>query len=145
MNNTVATQVADALAFDLRALAAVCEELLALAKCEHQALSGPGRLQSSGSSEKRKELLPGIESLVKKLREHRTLWQRIPPAQREHFTEQKRLFQNIQGLMMKIMSLDRENQQAMLTRGLVPVQNLPPVAAQKPHFVADLYRKNSVS
>lgn len=143
MNDTFAARTAEALAFDLRAFAALCEELLALAKSEHQALSGAAQYQSPGFSQKRKELLPDLESLSKKFRSHRTSWLRIPPAQREHFTELKRLFQTIQGLLTKIMSLDRENQQGMLTRGLVPVQNLPPAAAQKPHFVADLYRRNS--
>jgi hypothetical protein len=54
------------------------------------------------------------------------------------------LFQNIQSLLMKVLVLDRENQQAMLRRGLVPARHLPAVAVQKPHYVASLYQRNAI-
>ncbi len=157
MNDAFAPRVADSLFADLQAFARVCEQLLSLARNEHLALAGRGGLDGKplphgrGSvagntavfDEKRKELLPDIESLVKKFRRHRMAWQQISEARRQEFTELRQLFQNIQGLVMKILALDRENQQAMLKRGLVPVKNLPAAAAQQPHFVADLYRRNS--
>jgi len=37
--------------------------------------------------------------------------------------------------------LDRENEQALLRRSLVPARQLPSVNRQRPHFVADLYRR----
>jgi hypothetical protein len=46
---------------------------------------------------------------------------------------------------MKFFILDRENQQAMLRRGLVPVRHLPPAAAQRPHFVAGLYQRHAIA
>jgi hypothetical protein len=46
---------------------------------------------------------------------------------------------------MKILLLDRENQQAMLRRGLVPARHLPPPAAQRPHFVAGLYQRHAAA
>jgi hypothetical protein len=30
-----------------------------------------------------------------------------------------------------------------LRRGLVPVRHIPPPASQKPHFVANMYQRNS--
>ena len=42
---------------------------------------------------------------------------------------------------MKIVLLDRENEQALLRRGLVPTTQLPSVNRQRPHFVAELYRR----
>jgi len=42
---------------------------------------------------------------------------------------------------MKIVLLDRENEQALLRRGLVPPTQLPSVNRQRPHFVAELYRR----
>ena len=143
MNDLHAPRVAEALMVDLQAFAGVCEELLSLARNEHLALTRQGDSQAPVFYEKRKDLLPDLESLVKKFRVHRMAWQQISGQGREQFTELKQLFQNIQGLVMKILSLDRENQQAMLKHGLVPVQNLPPAGAQRPHFVADLYRRNS--
>jgi hypothetical protein len=128
---------------DLSAFACVCEEVLSLARREHQALSGPGAYEHNEFDQRRGELLPDIESLVRKFRAHRAAWRQLPQGQRDRFEELKRLFQNIQNLLMRVMVLDRENQQAMLKRGLVPVQHIPAAAAREPHYVADLYRKNS--
>jgi hypothetical protein len=143
MNNTFVNQIAIALTSDLQAFAAVCEEVLSLATREHQSLSGHGEYRSTEFYEKRKTLLPNIELLLQRFRNHRMTWQQISQAQREQFEELKQLFQDIQGLLMRVIQLDRENQQAMLKRGLVPVKHLPAAAGQRPHFVANLYQRNS--
>lgn len=145
MNTSLANQVANALTCDLRTFAGVCEELLVLARNEHQALAGHAEYQPFEFYQRRKTLLPDIESLLKKFRGHRMAWQQISQVQREYFKDLKLLFQTIQGLLMRIIQLDRENQQAMLKRGLVPVKDLPVAAAQRPHYVADLYRRNSAT
>ena len=44
---------------------------------------------------------------------------------------------------MKIILLDRENEQGLLRRGLVPARELPSVNQQRPNFVADLYRRQA--
>jgi hypothetical protein len=138
------TGIAETLISDLRAFAGICEEILSLARREHQALSGHADYEPSEFNQKRKTLLPDIESLVRKFRNHRMAWQQIPASQREHLTELQSLFQNIQGLMTRVILLDRENQQAMLKRGVVPVKHLPSTAVQQPHYVANLYRRNSM-
>lgn len=143
MKDSLVTGVANALFADLRAFAKVCEDLLSLATREHQALAGAGDYQHLEFCEKRKALLPEIEELLRKFRNQRMAWQQISKAERERFTEVKTLFQSIQGLLMRILLLDRENQQAMLKRGLVPVKHLPGTPPRQPHYVADLYRRNS--
>jgi hypothetical protein len=143
MKNSLIIEIAGTLISDLRAFAGICEEILSLARREHQALSGHGVYEPSEFHQKRNLLLPDIESLVQKFRNHRMTWQQIPAAQREHLVELKSLFQSIQGLMTRVILLDRENQQAMLRRGLVPVKHLPSTTVQQPHYVADLYRRNS--
>lgn len=144
MKNTLINGVAQALIADLQAFAVVCEEIMTLTRHEHQALAGHGDYQSSEFYQERKRLLPDIELLLRKFRNHRTAWQQVPQSEREQFAELKALFQNIQGLLLRVMQLDKENQQAMLKHGLVPVKHLPSTAAQQPHYVADLYRRNSV-
>jgi hypothetical protein len=144
MKDALVNEVADELIHDLRAFAGVCEDILSLAAREHQALSGEGDYLPREYYEERKTILPDVEALLKKFRSHRALWQQVPPYQREQFTEMKSLFQSIQGLVSRVMQLDRENQQAMLKRGVVPVKHLPGTTRQQPHFVADLYRRNSV-
>jgi hypothetical protein len=143
MKNSLITEIADTLVSDLRAFAGICEEVLSLARREYQALSGHLAYEPSEFHQKHATLLPDIESLVRKFRNHRMAWQQIPASQREHLAELKSLFQNIQGLMTRVILLDRENQQAMLKRGLVPVKHLPSTTVQPPHYVADLYRRNS--
>lgn len=146
MNDSLASQVAAALTADLQAFARVCEDVLALARREHQALSAAAAYEHREFHQRRGELLPDIESLVRKFRDHRAAWRQLPQSQRDAFEELKRLFQTIQNLLMRVMVLDRENQQAMLKRGLVPVQHIPEAAAaRQPNYVADLYRKNSLA
>jgi hypothetical protein len=38
--------------------------------------------------------------------------------------------------------LDRENEQLLLRRGLIPPKHLPPVQRQRPHYVAGLYQRH---
>jgi hypothetical protein len=46
---------------------------------------------------------------------------------------------------MKIILLDRENEQSLLRRGMVPARELPSVNRQRPHFVADMYRRQATA
>jgi hypothetical protein len=145
MKDSFSHQAANALSSDLQQFTGVCEDALSLAKHEHQVLAGPANFEYSEFTEKRKSLLEEIEALLPKFRRHRAVWQQVSQAQRDQFPDLKRHFQNIQGLLMRVMLLDRENQQTMLKRGLVPIKHLPAAATQRPHYVADLYRKNSQS
>ena len=53
------------------------------------------------------------------------VWQQVPRPSANSVEEIKPLFQSIQNLLMKVLLLDRENQQIMLRRGLVPASHLP--------------------
>ncbi len=77
------------------------------------------------------------------LRVHRAAWQQLRPEVRAQHQELTALLRSNQALVMKIIVLDRENEQALLRRGLVPPRHLPPAQRQRPHFVADLYRRNT--
>jgi hypothetical protein len=143
MRPTLIIETAQALNRDLKVFAVLCEDILALATREHQALAGHGEYRHFEFSQQRKTLLPDIESLLKKFKNHRATWQQVPLVERERFQDLKALFQSIHALLMRVLLLDRENQQAMLKRGLVPVKHLPGAAVHRPHYVADMYRKNS--
>jgi hypothetical protein len=145
MKNSAADKFTDALILDLRIYLALCEEILSLAGWEHQALSGQNDYQPLEFYQKRKNLLPNLESLLLKLRDRRMAWQRIPTSECERGQELKSLFQNIQSLLMKVLLLDQENQLALLRRGLVPAGHLPNAARQQPHYVANLYRRHAVA
>ena len=72
---------------------------------------------------------------------NRLKWQQLAPEERSRHGDIARLLRQNQDLTMKIIVLDRENEQHLLRRGLVPARELPSVNRQRPHFVADLYRR----
>src|ERR1043166_3706880 len=131
------------LAGDLRAYQSLCEEALALTARENQALNGTGEYQPFEFFQMRKNLLPRLENSLIQLRRWRQTWQQVSPADRAGCLEVKTLFQAVQGLLMKIFLLDRENQQALLRRGLVPTKHLASVSVQPANYVASVYQRHS--
>jgi hypothetical protein len=127
---------------DLRAYQAVCDEALTLTTRENQALSTSGEYQPFEFYQLRTGLLPRLETALVQLRKWREIWLRVPAAERAGCSEVKVLFQSVQSLLMKLLLLDRENQQALLRRGLVPPRHLATAAIQKPNFVANVYKRH---
>jgi len=93
----------------------------------------------------RTSLLPRLESALVLLRNWREIWLRVCPTERACCSEAKELFQSVQRLLMKLLLLDRENQQALLQRGLVPPCHLATAAVQQPNFVANVYKRHTPS
>jgi hypothetical protein len=142
MNPTITPEFTTGLTFDLRSFVALCENVLALATRENRALVASQDYQPGEFHQQRQQLLPKLETTLSLLKQRRLIGQQNSPAG-GHTDEIKSLFQTIQSLVMKILFLDRENQQALLRLGLVPPKHLPPVAAQQPNFVAGLYQRHS--
>jgi hypothetical protein len=106
-------------------------------------LTSPEAYQPKEFNEKRNDLLPRMDAVMAQLRHRRIFWQQISPSERERCEQVKPLFQNIQNQLMKILTLDRENQQAMLRRGLVPVRHMPTAPVRTANFVANVYQRNA--
>jgi hypothetical protein len=130
------------LAGSLRRHIDICREMLGLVEQECHCLNAPEAPSQFGSYQARKTLLPLLEQSVQQLRRRRMEWQELAPEQRAGNAQAQSLFQEARDLTMKILMLDRENEQALLRRGLVPPRHLPPVNRQRPHFVAELYRQS---
>ena len=128
---------------DLQGYQTLCEEALGLVTRENQALAAAAEFRPAEFCRLRKDLIPRLETAFTMLRGWRQHCQQFRPAQRPFGPEIKSLFQAIQSLLMRILLLDRENQQALLRRGLVPSHHLPPAGGQQPGFVASLYRRYS--
>ena len=128
---------------DLREHLMVCQEVLTVVERESQALRMPASTGVFEFYQARKRALPRWEDSLSKLRDHRSRWIAMSPGERERFPEVRPLLRDNQDLIMKIIVLDRENEQALLRRGLIPPKHLPPPQRQRPHFVADLYRRQS--
>ncbi|MDB6031098.1 MAG: hypothetical protein JWM16_1436, partial [Verrucomicrobiales bacterium] len=90
----------------------------------------------------RKNILPFLDQSLTRLKKHRIDWQRLSPEERAEFPQIATLIRSSQESINKILVMDRENEQLLLRRGLLPPNKLPPAQQQRPHFVADLYRRN---
>jgi hypothetical protein len=131
------------LANELRSYLDLCREFLTLFGEENQALRRSPAWSPEPFHLERKRLLPRLESGLMKLRSFRQWWERVPAGQRESCREIQDLFRDIQSLLPRLLLLDRENQQEMLRRGLIPATQLPTAAAQQPNFVVNLYRRHA--
>lgn len=126
---------------DLQGHLALCQEILKLVETESHALHHSEAGPSFESYQAKKNLLPRLNQSLNQIRQHRANWQKLSPAERAHQPEVPGLLRQNQDLIMKIIVLDRENEQALLRKGLVPPRQLPAAQRQRPHFVADLYRR----
>jgi hypothetical protein len=128
----------EALHFALTTFRQLCEDALGLLTREKQALQHPDEYHPLEFIEQRKHLLSGLESALIRLTEQRA--NRGPEGQTG---DVKSLLQTVEGLLMSVLSLDRENHQSLLQLGLVPAAHLPPIAAQRPQIAAGFYRQHS--
>jgi flagellar biosynthesis/type III secretory pathway chaperone len=122
----------------------VCQQLLHATEEEGQTLRRSGKPSLAEFYQRKKDLLPRFNQSLDGLRKHRVNWQKLSLDERARWPEVGMLLRKNQDLTMKIIVLDRENEQALLRRGLVPPRELPSVNRQRPHFVADLYRRQGV-
>src|ERR1700689_1263137 len=98
----------------------LCQEMLSVVERENQALHTSQPFQPAEFIELRKGLLPRLNQSYKSLEEVRGFWQRLSSTQRRQFPEVTLLLRQTQDMIMKIVLLDRENEQAMLRLGLAP-------------------------
>src|SRR6185436_19774674 len=95
----------------LRAQRSLCEEFLALAEREHAALRQPAGFPAEQFIAPRRALLARLDETIVFLRECRAAWQRLSPAERAAQPEVSALLRSNQELTMRVLLLDRENEQ----------------------------------
>lgn len=138
------------IAAELRNHHDVCRNFLALFTEENAALRDPQPWAAGPFTEQRKRLLPQLESVLIRLRSCREQWSQMNVGERARCGEINHLLRDIQNLLPRILLLDRENQQEMLRRGVVPPSQVAAVAhaavaSQRPHFVAGLYQRHTAA
>jgi len=131
------------LAGHLRGYLGLCDEMLSLTGRERQSLDGPNEYQPFEYYQARKSLLSRLDQSLNLLRTWRQAWQRLDPMERGQYPEVKSLLQAVQDSVVKILVLDRENQQALLRRGLLPAPHVSDFASPQPHYASELYRRHS--
>jgi hypothetical protein len=130
---------------DLKARLLLCQELMQGLEREAQALRRPDNPSLFEFHQLRQKLLPALNRSLEDLRRHRVSWQKLSVEERLRYPEIGLLLRQNQDLTMKLILLDRENEQGLLRRGLVPANHLPSANRQRPHYVADLYRRQGVA
>ncbi len=119
----------------------LCQELLIIVERESQALRRADRPSLFEFYQLKKNLLPRLNQSLDELRKHRASWQKFSLEERAKHPGIGVLLRQNQELTMKVIVLDRENEQSLLRRGLLPARELPSVNRQRPHYVAELYRR----
>ncbi len=111
----------------------LCEELLTLLKEENRRLKHRGEAPDEETLERKRELLPAFDASLAAMRALQEEQPQILPALREKL-------KNAQNLIMKMLLLDRENEQLLL-KVIVPVVR---TEAAKPgmHTVRSIYQRN---
>ena len=130
---------------DLRSHLALNTNLLGHLERESQCLRQLDSNQSNSATEARREILPRLEEALQRIRNHRSYWLSLSPELRSTKHEIRDLLRQNQDLIMRMIILDRENEQLLLRRGLIPPKHLPPVQRQRPHYVAGLYQRHHPS
>lgn len=133
--------LAPELAESLRGALGLYRDLLAVVERENLLLRSPDTESLFATFSSRRELAPRLKESLAQLHQHRLHWTRLSPAERAGYPEVATLLRQCQDLIMRILCLDRENEQALLRRGLLGPRHLPSHQQQRPHFVADLYRR----
>jgi hypothetical protein len=130
---------------DLKTHKNLCEDILKLVGNEHARLRSAEEYSGPETNPAKKKFLAQLTESLNKIREHRTAWLKLEPALRQEHPEIAELLRENQNLIMRILVLDRENEQALLRKGLVPPKHVPPANRQRPHFVSSMYQRHSAS
>ncbi len=132
-----------AIAQDLQEYRTLCQELLALVEREGSTLRNQAAsATTTETTQLKRTLLPRLTQSLDRLKKHRAAWQQLPLEERSRHPEIPPLIRHVQDLVLRIITLDRDNEQLLLRRGLIPPRHLPSVNQQRPHFVAQLYRQH---
>src|SRR5258708_3398854 len=122
---------------------ALCTEVLHAVESDAASFNSQPSSDESERLTLKKTLLQSLKQSLDSLRALRMSWQKLTAEQRAQQPDIMRLVRQNQDLIMRIIVLDRENEQALLRRGLVPARHLPPAPQRRPHFVAELYRRKA--
>ena len=121
----------------------VCSEILKLVEKENNLLRSRQATQAFSLRSARKNLLADLSDSLDKVRELRVAWLKLPPGQKQGHPEIAELLRENQNLIMKILVLDRENEQTLLRQAAISATCL--AAACGPLADASISRAMSFS
>lgn len=110
---------------DLRSHLALNTDLLGHLERESQSLRQLESDRPTSAAEARRDILPRLEEALQRIRNHRSYWLSLSPEVRSTKHEIRDLLRQNQDLIMRMILLDRENEQLLLRRGLIPLSIFP--------------------
>ena len=129
-----------ALANELQTHISLCGEILVVVQQEHQKLKTSSVDDLAALQAGRQGMLERLNAAQESILTHKETWTRLQPTERQQRPDITNLLKQSTDLIMKIVSLDRENEQLMLRNKLVPPSHLPPAQRQNPNLVAKMYK-----
>ena len=129
-----------ALANELQTHISLCGEILTVVQKEHQKLKTSAVDDLAALQAGRQGMLERLNAAQESILTHKEAWTRLQSAERQQRPDITNLLKQSTDLIMKIVSLDRENEQLMLRNKLVPSSHLPPAQRQNPNLVAKMYK-----
>ena len=120
---------------------ALYRSILDLVDRENQALRQPESAPLPEHRQTRIDLLPVLIRSLDELKALRQAWQTVPPAERARCHNVGALLRQSQDVVMKVILLDRENEQCLLRRGLFPAREMSRLQSAPPHFAANCYAR----
>ena len=129
-----------ALAHALQAHIDLCGEILVIVQQEHQQLKTNQVEDLAQLQTSRQGMLERLTAAQNEIAAHREVWNQLSNPQKQSMPEIGQRLKQSTDMIMKIVSLDRENEQLMLRNKLVPPGHLPPAGRQNPNLVAKIYK-----
>ena len=129
-----------ALANELQTHISLCGEILTVVQQEHQKLKTSAVDDLAALQAGRQGMLERLNAAQESILTHKETWTRLQPTERQQRPDITNLLKQSTDLIMKIVSLDRENEQLMLRNKLVPSSHLPSAQRQNPNLVAKMYK-----
>ncbi len=122
---------------------ALCGEILSTVEKEHQRLKSGGVDNLVEFFKGREGVLERLTQAQKRVFSYKADWLGLPATVRARHSAIGTLIRQSLTLITRIISLDRENEQLMLHRQLVPSRHLPAAQRQNPSLVSKIYRNNA--
>jgi hypothetical protein len=127
----------------LREHLGVCDDLLLLAQKEAEALRQPGPFPVVQFQIARKDLLARLEASSHLVASQRNRWGQPNASSSDSPPELADLARTTLDKIMRVLVIDRENEQTLLRRGLLPPRSLPRAEQSRPNFVALTYQRHA--
>ena len=95
------------------------------------------------TNEARQKLIPLLDRVTEKMKQHRQIWESLSYEERATRPDVNELIVEALNTIMKIIKLDRANEEILLKNGSIPIKEIPPSMRQKPGQVVNIYKQHS--